>query len=222
LHEARGAPPVLTAARALEGRSPVLLIACVAAIAAFVVARGAAGATLGIESGAVVGFASMGWWLLLLACWQETMGSVYGEVGALSAAFMAGAVAGAVAARRWRSHGERDLARVLGVGALVSLAIATGAPLAFPRASIVPLLLMGGALTGAAFPSVATLAGRRPRPIGAGRAFAADEAGAAAAALVAGLLVVPWAGIPAGGAMIAVLQAGSAAALLLAARRTRV
>ena len=218
LHEARGAPPILTAARALEGRSPSPLAACLVVIVAILVVRGAGGAALGIEAGAVVGFASMGWWLLLLACWQGTMGSVYGEVGALSAAFMAGAVGGAVVGRRWLSPTERPLACVVGAGALISLVIATGAPLEFPRTTIVPLLLLGGGLTGAAFPAVSALAGRRAARVGAGRGFAADEAGAAAAALVAGLLVVPWAGIPAGGAMIAILQVGTAGALVVAAR----
>ena len=221
LHEARGAPPILTAARALEGRSPAPLLACLAMVVAVFLVCGARGVPLAIGSGAVVGFASMGWWLLLLACWQGTMGSVYGEIGALSAAFMAGAAAGAAFGRRWLAPSEETLAWLLAGGAAVSVAIGSGAPFAFPRAVIVPLLIVAGGLTGAAFPSVAVLAGGRSSSRGAGRGFAADEVGAAVAALAIGLLVVPWAGIAAGGATLAVLEVGAAAALLLAARRRR-
>ena len=105
---------------------------------------------------------------------------------------------------------------------MLSLVIATGAPLELPRTTIVPLLALGGALTGAAFPAVAALSSQRSGGGGAGRGFAADEIGAAAAALVVGLLIVPWAGIPVGGVMIAILQAGGAGALLVAARRPHV
>ncbi len=221
LREARGAPPLLGVARALDRRAPAVLGVALAAAATLLLARGAAGAALGIEAGAVVGFASMGWWVLLLACWQETVGSVYGEIGALSAAFMAGTVAGAAGARRWLPFSPATLAGVLGTGAVISAAIAAGAPLAFPRAAVVPLLVVGGALTGAAFPTVSRLAGGGALRRGAGRGFAADEVGAAAAALLVGLVVLPWAGLAAGALGIATLQVAAAAALLLAASRRR-
>jgi hypothetical protein len=219
LHEARGSPPLLAAARALEAGSTVPLLLCLTVALAVLLVRGMRGASLGVEAAAVVGFASMAWWLLLLAGWQATMGSVYAEVGALSAAFMAGLVGGSAAARRWSSSGPRYLAGVLAGGAGVSLLIAAGAPLAWPRATIVPLLLLAGLLTGAAFPAVALLAGRGQTRRGAGRGFAADEAGAGLAALTVGLLVLPWAGMSAVGLGIAVLQGGTAAALGLSARR---
>jgi len=219
LHEARGSPPLLAAARALEAGSTVPLLVCLAVVLAVLLARGARGASLGVEAAAVVGFASMAWWLLLLAGWQATMGSVYAEVGALSAAFMAGLVVGSSAARRWSSAGPGFLAGVLMGGSGVSLLIAAGAPLAFPRTTIVPLLLLAGLLTGAAFPAVASLAGGGETRRGAGRGFAADEAGAGIAALAVGLLVLPWAGMIAVGLGIAVVQAGTAAAIGLSARR---
>jgi spermidine synthase len=219
LHEARGSPPLLAAARALEGGSTVPLLLGLAVVLAVLLVRGMRGASLGVEAAAVVGFASMAWWLLLLAGWQATMGSVYAEVGALSAAFMAGLVGGSAAARRWSSSGPRYLAGVLTAGAGVSLLVAAGAPLAWPRATIVPLLLLAGLLTGAAFPAVASLAGSGRTRRGAGRGFAADEAGAGLAALTVGLLVLPWAGMSAVGLGIAVLQGGTAAALGLSARR---
>ncbi len=221
LHEARGSPPLLAAARALEAGSTVPLLLCLTVVLAVLVVRGVHGASLGVDAAAVVGFASMAWWLLLLAGWQATMGSVYAEVGALSAAFMAGLVGGSAAARRWSLAGPRYLAGVLTAGAGVSLLIATGAPLAWPRTTIVPLLLLAGLLTGAAFPAVASLAGRGETRRGAGRGFAADEAGAGLAALTVGLLVLPWAGMTAVGLGIALLQGGCAAALALSARRGR-
>jgi predicted membrane-bound spermidine synthase len=221
LHEARGSPPLLAAARALEAGSTGPLLLCLTVVLAVLLVRGMRGASLGVEAAAVVGFASMAWWLLLLAGWQATMGSVYAEVGALSAAFMAGLVGGSAAARRWSSSGPRYLACVLAAGAGISLLIAAGAPLAWPRATIVPLLLLAGLLTGAAFPAVALLAGSGETRRGAGRGFAADEAGAGLAALAVGLLVLPWAGMAAVGVGIAFLQGGTAAALGLSARRRR-
>ena len=219
LHEARGSPPLLAAARALEAGSTVPLLGCLAVVLAVLLGRGARGASLGVEAAAVVGFASMAWWLLLLAGWQATMGSVYAEVGALSAAFMAGLVGGSVIARRWPFTGSGYLAGVLVGGSGVSLLIAAGVPLTWPRAAIVPLLFLAGSFTGAAFPPVASLAGRGETRRGAGRGFAADEAGAGVAALAVGLLVLPWAGMTAVALGIAVVQAGTAAALGLSARR---
>jgi len=221
LHEARGSPPLLVAARALEAGSTVPLLLCLVVVLAVLLARGASGARLGVEAAAVVGFASMAWWLLLLAGWQATMGSVYAEVGALSAAFMAGLVCGSVVARRRGSTGARPLAAVLVAGSGVSLLIAAGAPLAWPRTVIVPLLFLAGCLTGAAFLAVASLAGGAETRRGAGRGFAADEVGAGVAALAVGLLVLPWAGMAAVGLGIAVVQVGTAAALALSASRRR-
>ncbi|HVN32854.1 MAG TPA: hypothetical protein VMT45_12800 [Thermoanaerobaculaceae bacterium] len=221
LHEARGSPPLLVAARALEAGSTVPLLLCLVVVLAVLLARGASGARLGVEAAAVVGFASMAWWLLLLAGWQATMGSVYAEVGALSAAFMAGLVCGSVVARRRGSTGAKPLAALLVAGSGVSLLIAAGAPLAWPRTVIVPLLILAGCLTGAAFPAVASLAGGAETRRGAGRGFSGDEVGAGVAALAVGLLVLPWAGMAAVGLGIAVVQVGTAAALALSASRRR-
>jgi spermidine synthase len=221
LHEARGSPPLLAAARALEASSTVPLLLCLVVVLAVLLARGVRGATLGVEAAAVVGFASMAWWLLLLAGWQATMGSVYAEVGALSAAFMAGLVGGSLVACRRGFTGAKSLAVVLVAGSGISLLIAAGAPLAWPRTVIVPLLLLVGWLTGAAFPAVASLAGGAETRRGAGRGFAADEVGAGVAALAVGLLVLPWAGMTAVALGIAVLQAGTAVAVTLSANRRR-
>ena len=219
LHEARGNPPLLLAARALAGAGIVPLVIALLALAALLVARGVARARLGVESATVVGFASLGSWMLLLAAWQATRGAVYSEVGALSAAFMAGLAAGAWWAQRRCRSSRPFLARIMGAGALLSGVIAAGLPLAWPRATIAPLLVVAGLLTGASFPSIAALAGAAGERAGAGRGFAADEAGAASAALVVGLLLMPWAGMRWAALALAVLQLAAAIALVLAERR---
>jgi predicted membrane-bound spermidine synthase len=219
LHEARGRPPLLTAARAVEAASVAPFLVCVALVVGALLAGGARGSALGVPCGAVVGFSSMAWWLLLLAVWQGTMGSVYAEVGALSAAFMAGLFVGAGVARRRSAAGPASLAGVLMAGSGLSLLIAAGVPLAWPRTMVVPLLIAAGLLTGSAFPAVAALAGKGNVRRGAGRGFGADEAGAGLAALVVGLLVLPWAGMAVVGLGVACLQAGAAGAVLLAARQ---
>jgi hypothetical protein len=168
---------------------------------------------------AAVGFVSMGWWLALLAAWQATMGSVYSQVGALSAAFMAGIVGGAVAVRSRGGSAERVLPAVLAGGVALSLALALELPLAWPRATCVPLLVLGGALTGAAFPGVAVLAGAARGRADAGRGFAGDEAGAAAAALLVGLMALPLAGMRATSLGLAVIAAAAAVAAARAGRR---
>ncbi len=221
LREARGTLPVLAAARALESVSALAIVAGFTLVVAALVIRGAAGGAVGVQSAAVVGFASMGWWMALLGAWQARVGSVYAEVGALSAVFMAGLVGGAALARRRGLAGARHLAAVLAAGAALSLAIAAGAALAWPRLAIVPMLALAGGLTGSAFPAVASLAGAGVRK-GAGRGFAADEIGAGAAALLVGIILLPWAGMAAACLGIAALEAGAAAALLLAVRPRRV
>jgi predicted MFS family arabinose efflux permease len=159
----------------------------------------------------------MGWWLLLLSCWQSTVGAVYAEVGALSGVFMGGSVAGAAFARR-RSFGRHHLAVVFAAGTALSVTIAVGLPLVAPRLTVVPLLVLAGALTGAAFPAVARRLAPDDARAGAGRGFAADELGAAAGALLIGLVAIPWAGMPAVAAGLALLTGATAATLWLAGR----
>ncbi|MFI5165356.1 MAG: hypothetical protein ACHQQS_01915 [Thermoanaerobaculales bacterium] len=219
LHEARGSPPLLVAARALAGTGVAPLVIALIAVAAFLLVRGLARARLGIESAVVVGFASMGWWLLLLAAWQATRGAVYTEVGALSALLMAGLTVGAWWARKRAVSPRLFLAVIVGLGALLSGLIAAGLPLAWPRAAIVPMLVLAGFLTGASFPSVATLAGTARGRHGIGRGFAADEAGAAGAALLVGLLILPWAGMLFAALAIAGVQLATSLSLVLAGRR---
>jgi len=173
-----------------------------------------------VETAGVVGLTSMAWWLLLLALWQASVGSVYAQVGALSAAFMGGLVCGAAALRRHRRP-ERLLPAILTLGALLSVTVASPLPLAAPRLLIPLLLVAGGVLTGAAFPGAAALAGAGATRQGGGRGFAADEAGAGLAALSVGLFALPWAGMVPTAAGLAAIDLAAAAALVLAAQARR-
>lgn len=219
LREARGAPPLLRWAAALERRGRPLLLAACALLAAAVVAAGLHPRSAGVAAAAAVGFVSMGWWLVLLSAWQATVGSVYSQVGALSAAFMAGVAAGALAARERAARAERLLPAILLSGVALSLLVATGVALAWPRATCPLLLVLGGALTGAAFPGVARLAGAGERRAAAGRGFAGDEAGAALAALLVGLAALPVSGMQATAFGLAVIGAAAAGAAALAVRQ---
>jgi len=196
LHEARGRPSLLGMSRALESRPAtplgIALLAAVVAVLALSMGRRRSAVT----TAAVVGACSMGWWLLLIAAWQSTLGSVYAEVGALNAAFMAGLAAGSLIAARWPRPTAR-LPLLLASGCSLSALLAAGVAFRLPALTVPLLLAAGGALTGAAFAGVAELAGRGETRRGAGLAFAADEAGAAAAALVVGILALPWAGMTA-------------------------
>jgi len=219
LAEGRGQPPLLRAMRFLEARSPLPLAVAVFVLVILVLGRGALGSKLGLETAAAIGLTSMAWWLLLLGAWQATAGSVYSQVGALSAALMGGLAAGAWWGRRM-DRPSRALPWLLLGGAALSAVLASGLPTAVPRLAVPPLLALGGAITGAAFPGIARLAGGDRTRTGAGLAFAADEAGAAVAALVVGLLAIPWAGLRATAAGVGALDLAVAAALLLSRRTT--
>lgn len=218
LLEGRGSPPLVRAVAAIEGIAPAALGGALLVTVAALVGRAWSRRRFGVEVAAVVGFCSMGWWLLLLAAWQGTVGAVYSEVGALSACFMAGTAGGAgLGRRRWRS--TRALAFVLLGGAGLSVALATGAPAHAPRVLVPLLLLLAGGLTGAVFPAVAARAGRGAPRGGAGVSFAADEAGAAVSAAVVGIVALPALGAAWTAAGLAALSVAAAATLALATRR---
>jgi spermidine synthase len=217
LLEARSRPSILRLSRTLESRPPTPLAVGVGILAVGLLAlactrRPPAGATA-----AVVGLCSMGWWLLLIAAWQATLGSVYAEIGALTAAFMGGLAAGSLIASRWSTRAER-VPVVLGIGAVLSIMVALELPMQFPAVVVPGLLVAGGFLTGAAFPGLADLAARGHTRRGAGIAFAADEAGAAGAAFVIGIIALPWAGLTATAVGLAVLEIAAIPAVIVAVR----
>jgi len=220
LLEARARSSLLDLSRIIEGRPATPLTAATGLAAALLLGLAVLRRPPASATSAVVGLCSMGWWLLLIAAWQATLGSVYAEIGALTAAFMGGLAAGAVVASRW-SRPARRLPWVLGAGVLLSIVIGTGAPTRLPSLLVPILLLASGSLTGAAFPGLARLAGGESNleRRGAGVAFAADEAGAAAAALVVGIVALPWAGLAGTALGLGVLGAAAIPAVVVRLRR---
>ena len=217
LHEGRSRPTLLRLVLALERTGAWPLAAALAvgvlALLAITVTRKSPGTWIA----AVIGFSSMGWWLLLIGTWQATRGSVYSEIGVLTAAFMGGLAAGAAIACRWLKPARR-LPAILAAGCGMSTLVAAGIAIEIPLAGVPALLIAGGLLTGLAFPGMADLAAPDPRR-GSGLAFAADEAGAAVAALLIGILAIPWAGLTATAAGIAVLQLAAIPAVVVWLRR---
>jgi len=197
LHEARSRPTPARVLGDLRMRGPktmffwVLLgaVACLLATAVGLNRRNRIVATAW-----VVGATSMGWWLLLLATWQATRGAIYAEIGALTGLTMAGvAVGGRLGLRIERP--VRALPLILGGGVVISILIAAGTPLWAPGVLVPTFLTLGGLLTGVAFPILGALAGDGSARRGAGIAFAADEIGAASAALIIGTAAIPWVGM---------------------------
>ena len=216
--EARARPFLLGMSRSLESRPPTLLAVVLVLLIACLLGTALRPRPAPVAIAMVVGACSMGWWLLLLAVWQSTRGSVYAEVGALSAAFMAGLATGSLIGSRWKRPSRR-LPWICLTGSLVSLILASSAALDFPVLVVPTLLAVGGLLTGAAFPGLADLSGGSETRAGAGIAFAADEGGAAAAALVIGVLVLPWAGMAATAIGLALLQLAVLPSVIRAARQ---
>jgi hypothetical protein len=132
---------------------------------------------------------------------------------------MGGLAAGAAIAQRW-PRPDRQLPAILLVGCIVSVLIASGFAFATPIVSIPSLLLSAGLLTGLAFPGMTTLMDCKDRRR-AGVVFAADEAGAASAALMVGVLAVPWAGLTAIALGLAILQLAAIPAIVVGLRRAR-
>lgn len=168
---------------------------------------------------AAIGFCSIGWWLLLLAAWQATRGSVYAEVGALNAALMAGLGGSALALGRRARLAARWLPVVLGSGVAVSGAVTAWWVWGGGAWSVPLLLVLAGGATGSAFPAVVALRDSRGESLGAARGFAADELGAAVGAALLGLLGLPVLGAVPLGLALGGLCLCAAAAAALASRR---
>ncbi len=211
--EGRGRAGLVRVVLGMESRNPAPLLVFPLALLGVAALRRLSGGVPALETAVVVGASSMTWWLVLVGTWQAVSGSVYTEVGALSATFMGGLWVGAAVVGRRRAP-ERTLAALLACGGLLSLGMAVALVSWPPRGVIVLLLLVGGGLTGAAFPGIARLAGGDSPRLGGGRGFAADETGAALAALVVGLVAIPWAGFVNTVGTVAALDLALAALLI--------
>ncbi len=186
------APSLLSAAWALR-RRPALGAAARASVAA-------------------TGAAGMAWSILVLFGYQTRAGALYGRLGLLTALFMLGLVVGAALARhllrRCSPRPRTALCAALGLavaaGAVVSAALPALARLPADLALAgLPahgaLLFASGLATGALFPAAAhaLLASGAAAGEAAGRLETADHAGAAAAALVSAVVLVPALGLAA-------------------------
>ena len=155
----------------------------------------------------VAGATGLGLEISLSLAYQTLAGSLYRELGFLLASFMLGLAAAGAPLRAYlmrRLATERMLAAWMllfagfcaGVPALLWAAEGL-LPFGAGRAVLLALVFLSGAGTGVTFP----LAARLSQPVGAGAAAArinrADHMGAAAGALLVGLLVLPvlgWTG----------------------------
>ena len=175
----------------------------------------AAGGSLGAAGGAGLALN-----LVLLHAYQGRFGTLHLELGWLFALWMAGLAAGGLAGRRGvRARGILPVGLVA-FGGLAAL----GAALALGGTGVVPSRAagavafgLGGALTGAVVPVAEALlarAGVSGARAGLGIEMA-DHLGAAAAAVLAGVLAVPILGIP--WTASAVAGAGAFGAVLVAA-----
>jgi spermidine synthase len=190
---------------------------------------------------AVVGAAGLGWSLLLLFSFQAHLGTLYGLIGALIAAFMLGLALGAGLARRavvalarnpvGRPGAERALRAALGVALAFALLLAPALAAAARvsagsawRALAVhgALLLAAGVVTGSVFPLAVELrlaCGDGPAEA-AGRIETADHVGASLASLTGGVLFVPLLGLFRSALVLAALLALALAAVARPARGT--
>jgi len=191
----------------------------VAAILAFVVVRllylGLSGLRAerrrgrGFEAGVLVGSAGvsgMSLGILLMFAYQSRFGSLFLDVGLVSALFMAGSFVGSLAAVRLVDGRDRGWAppALLALQAAAIVAVA-GWTDPSTRASFRALFFGAGVFTGAYFP----LAARWMRERGAGATGAAleaaDHVGAAAGSVLTGLVLLPVAGSAATAGLVALL-----------------
>jgi len=217
LHEARSKPAVLPLLLELEHRGAWPLAIALGIAVLCLLAMNFWPRPPVLTTAATVGFGSMGWWLLLIATWQATRGSVYSEIGILTAIFMAGLAGGAAVASKW-SDASRRLPLILASGGILSLLIAGGPAIRYPLIGVPLMLGIGGALTGAAFPALTALGGGDVRRT-AGVTFAADEVGAAVGALIVGMFAISWAGLTATAWGLATLQISAIPAVIMTLRR---
>lgn len=148
---------------------------------------------------ACAGGASIAASVVLLAAWRARIGSLYGEVGLASSAVMIGLYLGALAGRPvGRGNARKQAAIFCLSGASILLAApwlldatADASP-AVIRATLLGLLLLSGALAGAAWPLAAHL-GTADRA--SQRLEAADHVGAALGSALSGVVGLAILGI---------------------------
>ncbi len=173
-----------------------------------------------LHAAAATGAGGMALSFLLLLSFQTREGALYGALGALTASFMLGLAAGAAGSRRLVVSLSPSPRPALLFSLLLSAAAFAATALLLPtlaHLSALPpavalgahagLLLLTGAATGSLFPVVARVLLDSGESAGGAAAHfeAADHLGAAFAALLAGVVLVPALGMRATGLLAAAL-----------------
>jgi spermidine synthase len=168
-------------------------VATLAAVALLLILRRSPGVASAVRVG-IAGFVGMALESAVILAYQSGRGALFGDLGLLLTAFMAGLTAGSAAVARMRAiPGRLGLALTLAlalVGALVAVAVAV-AEVSLPIASL--LLAMVGAAVAGVFAHATRVA--RDQAASVAPLYAADLAGGAAASLLATLLLIPWVGL---------------------------
>ncbi len=174
------------------------------------------------------GASGMAWTLVLLLSFQIREGALYQALGLLTASFMLGLATGAPLARtlsrRLEPAPRRALLAAVAVAGITGLGVSwaipalsrlSGSPAALTLAAHAVLLLACGLVTGSLFPVAmsAFLATEPGSLVAAGRFETADHAGAAVAALVSTVILVPGLGLTATAGLAALLMLIATAAV---------
>jgi len=172
---------------------------------------------------AAVGFNTMAAQVALLVLFQVAHGSLYLQLALLVASFMAGLGAGSGLAAARPARGAQAVASALALAALTAgLGLESASLLAAPAWAFALLAAACGALAGYAFPALtATLSAGQEMERAGGLAYGAELAGSAAGGVLASLIIIPLANIPAAFWAAASAGAGAALAAGLAAALTR-
>jgi len=172
-----------------------------AAVVVFALARWRRGVRTALLAG-VAGFSGMVLETVLLLAYQARSGALYERLGLLLTAFMAGLAVGAWGVGRVVASGRRSwsvrwaaaalLAAAGAIGVITAALVLTGAALGL---ALTGLLLCGtGAVVAGIFACAAAMAAPEAG-LAAGRLYGADLAGGALGSLLAGLVLVPMAGL---------------------------
>lgn len=178
-------------------------------------------------STASTGFAGISIELVLLFAFQSLYGYVYQRIGLIVALFMFGLAAGALVTRRWSAKHEVRPRQLALLDLVITLMLAltpvvlmlagrlSGSAPALAETVIMAEVVASGVLAGMAFPLAVVLyrhsAARAGRTAGA--VAGADNVGACAGALLAGVALVPVVGMVVTCLMLAWLKLTSVALL---------
>jgi spermidine synthase len=184
-----------------------------AVVITFALARWRRGVRIALLAG-VAGFSGMVLETVLLLAYQARSGALYERLGILLTAFMAGLAVGAWGVGRAVAIGQRSwgvrwssaalLAASTAMGVLTATLVLTGAAMGIVLTGVM-LFGVGATVAGVfACAAAATAADGNEAP---GRLYGADLAGGALGSLLAGLVLVPMAGLAPTAWLVAALGA---------------